>query len=121
MTKNTVIKLRLTGTDKQAMETLIAALYDAGFIAAPKIVKPSERAEYSDSYIVYLDAVVDADNTDLLVQAASQAILAKHYQQDKSFTAHDDAVSDGCVMCGNEWKSLNKEGRCSTCQQIWES
>ena len=39
---------------------------------------------------------------------------------DKSFTAHDDAVSDGCVDCGNEWQSLNKHGRCSWCQMVWE-
>lgn len=41
--------------------------------------------------------------------------------EDKSFTAHDDATSNGCVMCGNEWKSLNQEGRCSTCEMIWNS
>lgn len=41
--------------------------------------------------------------------------------EDKSFTAHDDATSDGCIDCGNEWRSLNKDGRCSRCQMIWDS
>lgn len=46
---------------------------------------------------------------------------ADNQEKDKSFTAHDDAVSDGCVMCGNEWKSLNSEGYCSSCWTIWKS
>jgi hypothetical protein len=40
---------------------------------------------------------------------------------DKSFVAHDDATSDGCVSCGNDWKSLNSNGRCSRCEQVWSS
>lgn len=42
-------------------------------------------------------------------------------ETDLSFTAHDDAVSGGCQMCGNEWKSLNKQGYCSNCWAIWNS
>jgi len=40
---------------------------------------------------------------------------------DLSFTAHDDATSHGCTMCGNEWKSLNRDGYCSSCWTIWNS
>lgn len=40
---------------------------------------------------------------------------------DLSFTAHGDATSDGCQMCGNEYKSLNAEGYCSSCWTIWKS
>lgn len=36
-----------------------------------------------------------------------------------SFIAHDDATSQGCTMCGNEWKSLNAAGYCSSCWQVW--
>lgn len=38
---------------------------------------------------------------------------------DLSFEAHDDATSWGCKMCGNEWKSLNVAGYCSSCWVIW--
>lgn len=40
---------------------------------------------------------------------------------DLSFTAHDDATSAGCVNCGNEYKSLNKQGYCSSCWTVWNS
>lgn len=26
-----------------------------------------------------------------------------------------------CRMCGNEWKSLNEEGFCSSCWAVWKS
>lgn len=26
-----------------------------------------------------------------------------------------------CAMCGNEWKSLNDDGYCSSCWQVWNS
>jgi len=26
----------------------------------------------------------------------------------------------GCRMCGNEWKTLNSEGFCSSCYQVWK-
>lgn len=42
-------------------------------------------------------------------------------EADLSFTAHDDATSDGCVMCGNEYSSLNKQGYCSGCWTVWNS
>lgn len=37
------------------------------------------------------------------------------------FKAHDDAISQGCKMCGNEWKSLNEKGYCSSCWTVWNS
>jgi rubrerythrin len=40
---------------------------------------------------------------------------------DLSFTAHDDATHWGCKMCGNDWKSLNSAGYCSSCWTIWNS
>lgn len=40
---------------------------------------------------------------------------------DLSFIAHDDATSQGCQMCGNEWKSLNEQGYCSSCWTVWNS
>lgn len=40
---------------------------------------------------------------------------------DLSFQAHGDATSYGCQMCGNEWKSLNAEGYCSSCWTVWNS
>lgn len=40
---------------------------------------------------------------------------------DLSFEAHDDATHWGCKMCGNEWKSLNAAGYCSSCWVIWNS
>ena len=40
---------------------------------------------------------------------------------DLSFEAHDDATHWGCKMCGNEWKSLNAAGYCSSCWQVWNS
>jgi hypothetical protein len=46
---------------------------------------------------------------------------SKEEKPDLSFQAHDDATSDGCKMCGNEWKSLNKQGYCSSCWTIWNS
>lgn len=27
----------------------------------------------------------------------------------------------GCRMCGNEWKSINDEGFCSSCWSVWKS
>lgn len=54
----------------------------------------------------------DDDETDASDNAAAE---------DKSFVAHDDAVSNGCTMCGNEWQSLNQHGRCSHCEQVWNS
>lgn len=40
---------------------------------------------------------------------------------DLSFEANGDATSNGCVMCGNQWKSLNKKGYCSLCWTVWNS
>lgn len=40
---------------------------------------------------------------------------------DLSFTAHGDATSSGCKMCGNEHKSLNEQGYCSSCWTVWNS
>lgn len=55
---------------------------------------------------------------ELTALKAPQAIAPK---PDLSFTAHDDATSQGCQMCGSEWKSLNKEGYCSSCWTVWKS
>lgn len=49
---------------------------------------------------------------------APEAIAPK---PDLSFTAHEDAVSSGCVNCGNEHKSLNADGYCSSCWTVWKS
>ena len=42
-------------------------------------------------------------------------------ENDLSYDVPDDAVFDGCKMCGNEWKKLNKEGFCSSCWTVWKS
>lgn len=30
-------------------------------------------------------------------------------------------IFNGCKMCGNEYKSLNSEGYCSSCWTVWNS
>lgn len=54
-------------------------------------------------------------------QAPAAEVEAIAPQPDLSFTAHDDAVSNGCQMCGNEHKSLNEQGYCSSCWTVWNS
>jgi len=51
---------------------------------------------------------------------SAESILAG-LEIDLSFEAHGDATSHGCKMCGNEWKSLNASGYCSSCWQVWTS
>lgn len=69
-----------------------------------------------------LQAVEDLDAPIPDMSTASVMVVAKitSITEDKSFTAHDDAVSDGCIDCGNEWVSLNYHGRCSYCQMVSE-
>lgn len=66
-----------------------------------------------------LDIEYDTDTSDAIANLKSGLNLDE--DEDKSFVAHDDAVSNGCITCGNEWMSLNKHRRCSKCQQVWDS
>lgn len=59
--------------------------------------------------------------TAILLLGGYQAPEAIAPKPDLSFTAHDDATSNGCKMCGNEYKSLNAEGYCSSCWTVWKS
>lgn len=86
----------------------------------PKVV--SELAEIGEEHPNYPGLLAHKQELEQEFIAIDKELESRSdYKRDLSFTAHDDATSDGCVMCGNEWKSLNKDGYCSSCWTIWNS
>jgi hypothetical protein len=83
---------------------------------------------YSIGFVEGLHYRSDAKDTPHLWKISNEGLgyieasaEPKDESDDLSFQAHGDAISHGCKMCGNEWKSLNQQGYCSSCWTVWNS
>ena len=97
-----------------ALLEAVAAYGELRGLLEDGIARPDWRHEKEED-LEHYQARIDA----LQVEMVARGLLKE--PGDLSFEAHDDATSQGCTMCGNEWKSLNKEGYCSSCWTIWNS
>lgn len=98
-------------TENAEQRTEIERLKKALENCANGILEANSESDYMRLY----DKLVEA------MQTPQASDFVAPDEPDLSFTAHDDATSNGCRMCGNEWKSLNKKGYCSNCWAIWNS
>lgn len=125
------------GTTSNLKETAILLL---GGHQAPEAIAPKPKFERADIVRIMhggnkgkLGQITQATGfgSDYMVQVMETGQHERYHEleleayqapkPDLSFTAHDDATSHGCRMCGNEYKSLNEDGYCSSCWTVWKS
>ena len=75
----------------------------------------------SDVSFEVKDLAMARDIVDVMIMNGSKVRNAVVYDViELKSSANVIERSRECKMCGNDWKSLNSDGYCSSCWQVWK-